>query len=62
MTIYNGTAFRNKGNDFSIPSALPAGEKAVVKTAWQPRGTKSTWELCHPGSQQLEWRFYGHME
>lgn len=40
MTIYNGTAFRNKGNDFSIPSALPAGEKAVVKNSLAAQGNK----------------------
>ena len=40
MTIYNGTAFRNKGNDFSIPSALPAGEQAVVKNSLAAQGNK----------------------
>jgi hypothetical protein len=31
MTIYNGTGLRNKGNDFSIPSPLAAGQTATVK-------------------------------
>lgn len=40
MTIFNGTAFRNKGNDFSIPSALPAGEQAIVKNSLAAQGNK----------------------
>jgi len=40
MTIFNGTAFRNKGNDFSIPAVLPAGEQAVVKNSLAAQGNK----------------------
>ncbi len=38
MTLYNGTGFRNKGNDFSIPSALAAGQTATVKNCLLAQG------------------------
>ncbi len=30
MTVYNGTAFRNKGNNFSVPIALASGKTCKV--------------------------------
>ncbi len=41
MTIFNGTGFRNKGNDFSIPSTLADGQTATVKNCLLAQGKVS---------------------